>query len=253
VESLRVAILGMGEAGSSFASDLSDHGADVRSWDPDPERMRTVASPSDAADGAHVVLSLNSAAAALEAARSVAGSLGAGRVYADLNTTAPRVKREIAAVVEPGGALFADVALMAPVPGRGLKTPALASGSGAAELARLLGPLGMPVEVVQGGAGAAAERKLLRSVFMKGLAAAALESVAAADAAGCGEWLRGELERELGAERLERLLEGSRAHAVRRVDEMEAARELLIELGDEPRVAGAALASLRDLAAEAVR
>ena len=42
--------------------------------------------------------------------------------------------------------------------------------------------------------------------------------------------------------------EGSRVHARRRVDEMEAAAELLRSLGVEPRVAEAAAAWLRDLA-----
>ena len=41
----------------------------------------------------------------------------------------------------------------------------------------------------------------------------------------------------IGEPLLDRLLEGSRAHAARRVDEMEAARDLLLELGVEPRVA----------------
>ena len=41
----------------------------------------------------------------------------------------------------------------------------------------------------------------------------------------------------IGEPLLDRLLEGSRAHAARRVDEMEAARELLRELGIEPRIA----------------
>jgi 3-hydroxyisobutyrate dehydrogenase-like beta-hydroxyacid dehydrogenase len=243
----------MGEAGSGFAADLAALGVELRTWDPDPARERSVASPLEAVHGAEVVLSLNSATAALEAARSVSAALRAGQVYADLNSAAPRVKRDLASVVEPTGALFADVALLTPVPGRGLRTPALASGGGAEQLARLLGPLGMPVEVIDGDAGAAAERKLIRSVFAKGLAAAVLESLQAAEAAGCDEWLRADLAGELGAERLERLVDGSRRHAARRVDEMEAACELLTELGVEPRVAAAALASLRDLAAEPTR
>ena len=38
----------------------------------------------------------------------------------------------------------------------------------------------------------------------------------------------------IGRPFLERALEGSRKHAARRVDEMEAARDLLLELGVEP-------------------
>jgi hypothetical protein len=37
-------------------------------------------------------------------------------------------------------------------------------------------------------------------------------------------------------------------HAVRRIDEMEAARDLLLELGVQPHVAAASAAQLADLA-----
>jgi 3-hydroxyisobutyrate dehydrogenase-like beta-hydroxyacid dehydrogenase len=243
---VEIAILGIGEAGVCYADDLAAAGASVRTWD--PARPSSADSAEEAARGAHVVLSINAAAAALDAARDVVGVLGAGQVYADLNTSAPALKRELAAVVEPTGAWFADVALLAAVPGRGLRTPAFASGSGAEELARLLGPLGMPVETIAGGAGVAAERKLLRSVFMKGMAAAATESLEAAEAAGCADWLRDDIAREIGAPLLDRLVEGSRLHARRRVHEMEAACQLLEDLGVEPRVAAAARDSLEELA-----
>ena len=67
----------------------------------------------------------------------------------------------------------------------------------------------------------AATRKLLRSVFMKGLAAAALESLHAARAAECEPWLRAELASVLRADAslLDRLVEGSARHAARRVEE----------------------------------
>ena len=84
---------------------------------------------------------------------------------------------------------------------------------------------------------------------MKGLAAAALESLAAAEAAGHADWLEGEIAEVIGRPLLERLLTGSRAHAARRVDEMTAATELLAELGIEPRIASASAALLAELAA----
>ena len=62
------------------------------------------------------------------------------------------------------------------MPATGLATPALASGAGAERFAELFGPLGMPVEVVGATPGDAAGLKLLRSVFMKGIAAAAIEA-----------------------------------------------------------------------------
>ena len=78
----------------------------------------------------------------------------------------------------------------------------------------------MPVEVLGEEPGAAANRKLLRSVFMKGLAAVVLESLRAARAAGCEEWMREEIGAVLtGADAalVDRLVTGSRATPTRRM------------------------------------
>jgi 3-hydroxyisobutyrate dehydrogenase-like beta-hydroxyacid dehydrogenase len=238
---LTIAVLGLGEAGSRLAADLASAGADVRGYDP-----LNGGAADDAVAGSDVVLSVNSARAAVEAAESALAALRADAVYADLNTAAPALKREVAEVV--GGGRFADVALLGPVPARGLATPALASGEAAQAFADALEPFGMPVDVVSARAGDAATLKLLRSVFMKGLAASAIESVRAADAAGHAEWLKQEIAAVIGRPLLDRLLGGSRAHAIRRVDEMEAARDLLLELGIEPRIAEASAELLGGLA-----
>ena len=124
----------------------------------------------------------------------------------------------------------------------------LVSGPAAQQFADLFGPLGTPVEVVSDEAGDAAALKLVRSVFMKGLAAAVVESMQAAEAMGRAAWLEREIEALIGRQFLERALEGSRKHAARRVDEMEAARDLLLELGVEPLVATASAAQLAELA-----
>jgi 3-hydroxyisobutyrate dehydrogenase-like beta-hydroxyacid dehydrogenase len=248
-----LAVLGLGEAGSRLAADLVSAGVEVRGYDPvtssAPEGVERAGDPSSAVSGATVVLALTTASTALAAAESALPGLGTGAIYADLSTTSPALKHDIAAVVHRAGARFVDVALLGPVPARGLGTPALASGPGAQAFADVLGPLGMPVEVLSDRPGEAATLKLLRSVFMKGLAATTLESLRAADAAGHASWLEGEIAAVVGEPLLERLVEGSRRHAVRRLDELEAARELLLELGVEPRIAAASAAVLAELAA----
>jgi 3-hydroxyisobutyrate dehydrogenase-like beta-hydroxyacid dehydrogenase len=251
---LDVVVLGLGEAGGAIASGLAAAGCTVRGFDPrtgsKPAGVVPMDHPADVGAGIDLVLSLATAAHAIEAASSVAASLGATQVYADLNTAPPALKREVAAVVEARGASFADVALLGPVPGRGLATPALASGRGAERFAELLRPLGMPVDVVGDVPGDAAALKLLRSVFMKGLAAAVLESVEAAKRHGAEEWLRGEIAEVLGEPLLDRLLAGTVTHAGRRRDEMRAAAAYLEELGIEPRVSQAAADLLEALARE---
>jgi 3-hydroxyisobutyrate dehydrogenase-like beta-hydroxyacid dehydrogenase len=251
-----IAMIGLGEAGSAIATDLVSAGVAVSGWDPVascPEGVEAASDAADAAAGTDVVISANSAGVALEVARSVAPALRDGQVFADLNTAAPALKRELAALVGGAGAAFADIALIGPVPGSGLRTRALVSGDGAESFAAAMEPLGMPVTVVGEQPGSAAARKLARSVFAKGLAAAIGESLAVAEQLGFEDWLYADLERTLedaDAALLQRLIDGSRLHAARRVDEMAAAVEMLEEAGVEPRIASASEAWLRSLARE---
>jgi len=221
-------------AGGRFARDRRAAGVPVHGYAPLPETGRDAATAAVAAAGTDVILSQNSAADAADAARSVVEVLRPGQTFADLNTGSPQLKAELAGIVAPTGAAFADVALMAPVPGKGIGTPTLASGSGATRFAELLRPFGMPVEVVGEEPGAAAERKLLRSIVWKGLAAVILEATAAGDAAGKAAFVRSEILgvlAEADEALVERMLTGSRTHATRRTHEMEAVGDMLRDLG----------------------
>lgn len=245
---MEVAVLGLGEAGGRLAGDLVAAGCTVRGFDPAqrPAGIANADSAQSAVAGADVVLSVNAATVALETASRVADALRPDALYADLNTSAPDLKRELAVALRVA---FADVALVGVVPASGLATPALASGAGAERFAELFRPLGMPVEVVSAEPGDAAALKLLRSVFMKGIAVAAIESLAAAEAAGVEEWVYADIAAVLGESLLQRLIAGSKVHAARRVDEMRAATAYVEQLGVEPRVARAAaewLVQLRD-------
>jgi 3-hydroxyisobutyrate dehydrogenase-like beta-hydroxyacid dehydrogenase len=263
---LVVAVLGLGEAGSLIAVDLAAAGARVRGYDPAVTAAGPVLdtpSEADAACEAHLVLSVNSAKAAVEAFKAglpgllpdgqrplpdgpfTAGRPRPGVLWADLNTASPGTKRQLAGLAGDAGVPFADVAMMAPVPGRGLRVPMLASGPGAARYAALLGPLGAAVEVLDGPAGLAASKKLLRSVFYKGMAASIVEALDAARAVGEGQWLAEHISAELAAAdaaTVDRITEGTRRHAVRRAAEMEAAADMLTELGVPPLMADASRA-----------
>ena len=251
-----VAVLGLGEAGSAIAAGLCAAGAVVRGYDP---RVRpgpgltACAGDADACRGAAVVVSLTCAHEAEGALRAALPGMDREAIYADLNTASSAQKAGLADLAAAAGIGFADVALMAPVPGYGLRTPMLTSGPAAAQFARDFGQLGAEVDVLPGPPGAAAARKLVRSVFYKGLAAAVVEALRGARAAGCEDWLRDNIARELanaGAGTLDRLEQGSVQHAVRRTDEMAAAAEQLRRLGVPPRIATASEQWLRQLAEE---
>ena len=129
----------------------------------------------------------------------------------------------------------------------------LVSGPAADAVAAALNGLGGSAEVLPGPAGAAATRKLCRSVFYKGMAAAVVEAMRAARAAGCEEWLRENIAEDLGPDMVDRLEQGSITHAVRRADEMAAAADLLAELGIPARIAAASRDWLAQLAQESAR
>ncbi len=251
---LAIALLGLGEAGGSIGRDLVAHGAAVRAWDPDSGRTldgATMAgSTGEAVRGSDVVLSVNSASAAVAAATAAAAALAPGQLYADLNSASAALKRDVFEVIAPSGALFVDAALMDGVPKHGLRTRTLASGPGAEAFAAAFAPLGMPVEAIGSEPGDAASRKLLRSVFAKGLAATAIEAMRAGEAAGCEDWLHGEIAGMLASADgalLDRLLDGTRRHAARRLHEMQDVSELLRALDIEPRVTASAIAYLQEL------
>jgi len=248
-----VAVLGLGEAGSLIAAGLARAGAEVRGYDPRVTATGSVRNAEDAAQacrGADLVLSVNSSADALDALAQGLPGCRPGTIWADLNTAAPSRKR---AVAEAAGDRLrvVDVALMAPVPPRGLGTPMTASGPAAQAYAEAISPFGASVTVIDGPLGAAATHKLLRSVFYKGLAAAVVEALEAAQAAGLEDWLRGNIVEELtraDESTVDRLVTGSHRHAVRREHEMAAAAQLLDDLGVPARVSQASRDWLRDLA-----
>jgi 3-hydroxyisobutyrate dehydrogenase-like beta-hydroxyacid dehydrogenase len=250
-----IAVLGFGEAGTLIAADLVAAGAVVRGYDPrvpPPEGVDGAASDAEAVAGADLVLSLNSAADAVPALAASLDALAPGAVWADLNTASPAVKRRLADIGAGRGVPVADIAMMAPVPGNGLHVPMLASGE-AQQAAVTLRGYGADIEVLDGPAGLAATRKLLRSVFYKGMSASIVEALEAAAAAGLEDWLRPHIAAELAAAdaaTVERIVTGTPRHAVRRAHEMAAAAEMLTELGVSPIMADASRALHERLAAD---
>lgn len=249
---MKVAVFGLGEAGSQFAADLVRDGVDVRGYDPadvaTPEGVLRCAIASEAIRDVELVIALTSAADAPGALAQALNAIPIGAVYADLGTGSAGLKQSLAATAEKRGLLFVDVALMATVPGKGLRTPALASGEGAARYLELMAPFGIELQSVGPTAGDAATRKLLRSVFMKGLAAVVIEAMRAAEAAGQAEWLWDNIVDEVtaaGAPLLSRLVRGTAPHAVRRLHEMEASAAMLEELGVDPLMTRSTIESLR--------
>ncbi|MCB2066664.1 MAG: NAD(P)-dependent oxidoreductase [Erythrobacter sp.] len=241
----RLALIGFGEAGSTFAR-AAGWGGTACAYDIDPAReaamadlgVRPAASPAQALAEAQVVLSLVTADAALAAARAYSPDLPAGALWCDMNSVAPHTKRMAAAVVEAMGARYVDVAVMSPVD-KLMAAPLLLAGPHAAEAQAALVALGFTnVRVAGDTVGRASAIKLCRSIMVKGLEALTAEMVMAASQAG----VLGEVLASLDAsekpqswsQRADYNLDRMLLHGRRRAAEMHEAAAMITDLGISP-------------------
>ncbi|MGY0064219.1 RraA family protein [Streptomyces sp. LZ34] len=243
---LRVGVLGLGEAGALYATGFVAAGWAVAGFDPGdvptPDGVERTDNVGDAVRDCDLVLGLTGAKAALAVAGEAAPHLRGSAVYADMNAGAPELKRKIAdTIADASQAVFADVAVIGSVPKFRHHTTLVVSGPGASMVAGHFGALGAPVEDLGRETGAASARKLLRSLFMKGLAAVIVQAVDAGRAAGDEPWVRQQIIHELadGEEALERLYTGTYKHGPRRAAEVSATADLMAELNLDPTLARA--------------
>jgi 3-hydroxyisobutyrate dehydrogenase-like beta-hydroxyacid dehydrogenase len=252
---MKCAVIGLGEVGSRYAEALREAGHAVVGYDavavPTGPNIPVTTTLGDAVAGADVVLVMTSAASAPLVAADALPYLSVDTLYMDFTSASPGVMREIGTRVEGVGAEFVDVAILGPVSVHGASVPVMLAGSGAAPAAEMLAAFGGSVEVLPAARpGDAMAHKLLRSIFMKGLASAICEAVEAANAAGLVDWTREQLANQLagdGQQVIDRFLTGSRVHAVRRAREMRDTADYLTELGVPHTMSTASANYLEDL------
>jgi 3-hydroxyisobutyrate dehydrogenase-like beta-hydroxyacid dehydrogenase len=234
-DKVRIGVIGLGEAGSLIAGGLSAAGAEVVGFDPvTPANSPVPLAPDVAAAvaGADIVISINSSTASRKVAEQVAPLLEPGAIYADLNTGTPALKRALAALFPEG--VFADVAIMKPVPGLAERVPMGVAGTGARRFVDLLEPFGLNLEYVSEVPGEAAARKLLRSILAKGMAAVVIDTLWAAEKMGLQDWAFDEIKREFDSstgDTAQRYVSGTAQHVKRRQIEMMDVTEMLGEVG----------------------
>lgn len=241
-----VAVIGFGEAGSTFARAGGWEDA-ARAFDIVPARQAVMddcgviacSSVAEAVEGAQLVLSLVTADQAIAAAQSAAPLLPAGAFFIDMNSVAPATKQAAAAAITAHGGRYIDVAVMAPVDPARLNVPLLFAGQDAMEAMALMRDLGFAkTRVVGNQIGQASAIKLCRSVMVKGLEALTAEMVLAASQAGVLDEVLASLDasekhiswRERADYNLDRMLQ----HGQRRAAEMAESAAMLRDLGIDP-------------------
>ena len=243
---LHIAVLGLGEAGSIFANELAAMGITVSAWDPSPirklhENIRFAKSNRDAAKEADIILSVNLSAVSEVVAKEVLPVLTDKKIYADMNTSSPQQKIAIEHLLQSSGVQFVDMAIMAPVPPKGIKTSFLISGNGAALLKEQLDKYDLNIELLSNKTGDASTRKLLRSIVYKGIAAVICEAIEAGKAFELEQYIREQISSVIGGNNalIDRFIEGSKTHAERRIHEMEAVVQMLEEKKMQSIMSGA--------------
>jgi 3-hydroxyisobutyrate dehydrogenase-like beta-hydroxyacid dehydrogenase len=242
----RLALIGFGEAGSTF-SRAGRWGDAARAWDIDETRRAVMAecgvtpaaSAAEALAGAEIVLSLVTAASALEVAQDHAGELSPGAVWCDMNSVAPDTKRAAAKAVEAAGGHYVDTAVMASVMSAALDAPLLLAGPAAENAMALLNRLGFGNKRIVGAeVGRASAIKMIRSVIIKGAEALTYECAAAAEAEGVLEEVMASLDAserpQPWLDKVAHSRERMATHGLRRAAEMEEAAKTLLDLGIEP-------------------
>jgi 3-hydroxyisobutyrate dehydrogenase-like beta-hydroxyacid dehydrogenase len=248
---MKIALIGYGEVGQIFARELLAGGAEqVRVYDlllQDPETSKSLSAAAlrdkvgtatcarDAARGADVVISAVTAAAVRDVAREAAGYLVANQFFFDVNSASPGTKSEAAQIIAASGAHYVEGAVMAPVPGPGIKVQILGGGPQAEALAPKLNALGMNITPVSQEYGRASAMKLCRSIMIKGLEALIVDCAKAAKDWNVESEVFGSLDasypaidwRKLSVDMAGRV----RQHGVRRGAEMREAAMMVDDLG----------------------
>jgi len=186
---LRIAVLGLGEAGLQLASDLVAAGADVIAFDLKPPKkcpIRLAETISEAVTDADLVISLNSSTQAWRMAETASAAIKPGALFADWNMCTPALKVQMSSVFTDDE--FVDVAAFKSVAALGLASPLIAAGAKASTFSELMTSLGAKVQVVSQQVGDAAARQLVHSMLIKNMAGVVVDYMWAAQALGVTDW-----------------------------------------------------------------
>jgi 3-hydroxyisobutyrate dehydrogenase-like beta-hydroxyacid dehydrogenase len=197
----RIGLLGFGEVGQRFATDLRAAHPELALATFDlllhqaaagegmrrhaaAQRVEAAADAGTLAASSSLIFSAVTADHTLEAARALATRPMADAWVIDLNSAAPQTKIECAALVAAAGGRYVEAAVMTSVPPHGIRVPMLLGGAHATQAEKLLRELGFVAETVSSDLGVASAIKLCRSVIIKGLESLVVESFTAARSLG---------------------------------------------------------------------
>lgn len=248
---MRIGFIGFGEAAYNIALGLGSAGiTEITAFDAmqnHEEMGRLVKSRTEEAGvtlqecaievvkNSDVVFSAVPSSYALEVCGEIKDVLNADKIYADVSASTPAVKEKIWEAVKDTGVLFIDAAMLGSLPKDKHKVPITASGNGAEIFKEKMTPCGMDIQTAGTKAGAASAIKLVRSIYMKGIASLMIEMLQAADAYEVSDEVISSIAKSMDhipfTDHLDRLVTGSAIHCVRRAAELKGSITMLEECG----------------------
>lgn len=169
----------------------------------------------------------------LDVCSTVKSELRPGQIYADVSASTPATKIAIWEQIKDTGVYFADAAMLGSLPQDKHRVPITASGNGAEKFKEVMEPYGMRITLAGDKAGAASAIKLVRSIFMKGIASLMIETMQAANAYDVTDEIVASIGKSMDgipfSQHLDRLIIGSALHAKRRAAEMKGSIAMLEE------------------------
>jgi 3-hydroxyisobutyrate dehydrogenase-like beta-hydroxyacid dehydrogenase len=242
VETREIGFIGFGEVGRTFAQEMKSKGAGVCYYDivnKKAEPWISSLSLSDLIERCDVILSTASTHVAVQIATEAARYLTSGKIYADMNSTSPSVKKRIAGIIEPSKAHFIEGAILSAVGETGPRAAILVCGEKAEEFSRLMNQFGLiNLKYFSPRIGEASQVKMIRSVFSKGVECLLLEMLIAGRRAGVADYIWRDIVDFMTKNSFERVAENwIKTHPLaceRRYHEMVQVVETLKELRLEP-------------------
>lgn len=207
-------------------------------------KVTLVGSANDIATEADLIFAAVPSTFTLDVCREIKKILRPGQIYADVSASTPNAKCQIWEILKDTGILFVDAAMMGSLPQDKHKVPITASGNGAARFKELMATYNMKITLAGEKAGDASAIKLVRSIYMKGIAALMIETLQAAEAYGVEEEVVSSISKSMDnipfTNHLDRLVTSTAIHCRRRADELKGSIAMLKEAGLDDDMAKAA-------------
>ncbi|WNS78625.1 prephenate dehydrogenase/arogenate dehydrogenase family protein [Domibacillus sp. DTU_2020_1001157_1_SI_ALB_TIR_016] len=265
---MHLGFIGFGEAAFELASGLKQQGLEkMTAYDPlwnvpayealilhraTTAGVTLVQTPEEVLREINAVIVAVPADKALEVSEQLKPNLKSGMVYIDVSASSPDVKKKVAANIQEKGGKFVDAAMMGPLPVYKHEVPILASGEGTDTFMENMQPFGMNISKVSEVPGEATAVKLIRSIYMKGIAGLYVELLEAAHEFNVETLVIDSLSETINGrtfeETMNRLVTGTALHAARRSVELGGTIAMLDSVNIDSSMSKAAKEKIEKLA-----